>query len=177
MNPWCRNRGCCNIWYPSETHIKQTIATISLPLNYFTVAQSFSTFYTEQGNDTALVCAAFQYNYTAEIYIMDVRVLARSELRVSFRGYSILQQDPVSDRNPFTGISCLSLFRTIAPTHHKTKHIPGLQMYQAKQFVSSWMDKSYILLFKAFQYDDIAMYFAANRAGLFLSLVARCTGI
>ena len=76
----------CNIRYPPATHLKLKSRKIPFAYNLsisYPIVFFFSNC-TEHGNDTAMLCANYQTNWTIEMEVMDKRDFARFEFKMSF---------------------------------------------------------------------------------------------
>ena len=62
IHPW----GCCNIGYPSETHLKLKSCEIFFAHNICFIYPIILKFCTEHGSITAVLCAKFQNDRTTE---------------------------------------------------------------------------------------------------------------
>ena len=77
-------RVLCNIGYPSETHGKLKSREISFAHNLFINYPIVLNFCTVHGSITAVLCAKFQNDWTIARDIIDERVFARFEFKMSF---------------------------------------------------------------------------------------------
>ena len=74
-------KACCNIGYPSETHLKIKSREISFAHNLLISCQIALKICTGHGSITAVLCANFQNNLTTEMNETDERHFARFEFR------------------------------------------------------------------------------------------------
>ena len=83
-----------NIRYPSETHLKLKSRENSFVNNIHFNCPIGLKFCTEHGNDTAVLCAQFQSDWSTEAWVMGKRDFARFELKMNFGRIAYIAQGP-----------------------------------------------------------------------------------
>ena len=98
--------GCCDIWYPIETHLKLKSREISFAHNLYNSCRNVLIFGTEHGSNTAVLSAKFQNDLMSDIGIMEGRDLTRFGFKVSFGRISYFNNPQRSVLRPeYSGIS------------------------------------------------------------------------
>ena len=87
----------CNMGHPCQTHLKHESREISFAHKISLFSPIVLKFCTEHGSDTAVLCAKFQKDWTAESGVKDERNFARFEFKMSFRRMSHVAQCPRPD--------------------------------------------------------------------------------
>ena len=82
----------CDISYPSEIHLQLKSREISLAHNSGFSWPIALKFCTEHGSIIAVLCAKFQTDWTIEMDVMEERVFARFEFKMSFGRISYIEQ-------------------------------------------------------------------------------------
>ena len=90
---YIRTRGCCNLDYAAETYMTLWSGKTSFAHNLFFSSPIYCKLCTEHGNDTAVLSAKFEIDWTTERTATDKREFTTCEftIRVS-NGYPILHQ-------------------------------------------------------------------------------------